>query len=96
MVVLGKDAHKRSHTVVAIDQCRAEIGSVTVAATPEANRSQRRWAVEDCPALSRRLKADLLTRREGDAGETIQIVRVRCPHIVVDAVQTFALLDKSG
>ncbi len=95
MVVLGTDAHKRSHTVVAIDQGGAEIGSVTVAATLEANRSQRRWAVEDCRALSRRLEADLL-RREGDAGETIQMVRVRCPHIVVDSVQTFALLDKSG
>ncbi len=96
MVVLGKDAHKRSHTVVAVDEGGAEIGSVTVAATLEANRSQRRWAVEDCRALSRRLEAVLWTRREGDAGETIQMVRVRCPHIVVDSVQTFALLDKSG
>ncbi len=95
MVVLGTDAHKRGHTVVAIDQGGAEIGSVTVAATLEANRSQRRWAVEDCRALFRRLEADVL-RREGDAGETIQMVRVPCPHIVVDAVQTFALLDKSG
>ncbi len=68
MVVLGTDVHKRSHTVVAIDQGGAEIGSVTVAATPEGNVrlvkwaarwEQRRWAIEDCPALSRRPEADL-------------------------------------
>ncbi len=69
MVVLGTDAHKRSHTVVAVDEAGAEIGSVTVAATPEghlrlvkwaAKWPQRRWAIEDCRALSRRLEADLL------------------------------------
>ena len=57
MVFLGTDAHKRSHTVVAIDAVGAEIGSVTVAATPEghlrlvkwaARWEQRRWAIEDC------------------------------------------------
>lgn len=69
MVFLGTDAHKRSHTVVAIDAVGAEIGSVTVAATPEghlrlvkwaARWEQRRWAIEDCRALSRRLESDLL------------------------------------
>ena len=69
MVVLGTDAHKRSHTVVAVDAAGAEIGSVTVAATPEghlrlvkwsAQWQQRRWAIEDCRALSRRLESDLL------------------------------------
>ena len=69
MVVLGTDAHKRSHTVVAVDEAGAEIGSVTVGATPEghlrlvkwaARWPDRRWAIEDCRALSRRLEADLL------------------------------------
>ncbi len=69
MVVLGTDAHKRSHTVVATDEVGAEIGSVTVRATPEghlrlvkwaAQWPHRRWAIEDCRALSRRLEADLL------------------------------------
>jgi transposase len=69
MVVLGTDAHKRSHTVVAVDEAGAEIGSVTVTATPEghlrlvkwsAQWPQRRWAIEDCRALSRRLESDLL------------------------------------
>jgi hypothetical protein len=35
MVVLGTDAHKRSHTVVAVDEVGAEMGSISVAATPE-------------------------------------------------------------
>jgi transposase len=69
MVILGTDAHKRSHTVVATDTAGAEIGSITVAATPQghlrlvkwaAQWPQRRWAIEDCRALSRRLEADLL------------------------------------
>lgn len=75
MVILGTDAHKRSHTVVAADEAGAEVGSVTVSATSEghlkalrwaAQWSERRWAIEDCRHLSRRLEADLLA-----AGETV-------------------------
>ncbi len=78
MVTLGTDAHKRNHTVVAVDAAGAEIGSVTVAATPQghlrlvkwvAQYEQRRWAIEDCRTLSRRLESDLLA-----AGE--QVTRV--------------------
>ncbi len=73
MVVLGTDAHKWSHTVVAVDEAGAEIGSMTVAATPQghlrlvkwaANWPQRRWAIEDCRTLSRRLESDLLRAGE--------------------------------
>jgi len=69
MVMLGTDAHKRSHTIVAVDPAGAEIGSVTVAATTEghlaavqwaAQYTERQWAIEDCRALSRRLEGDLL------------------------------------
>ena len=69
MVMLGTDAHKRSHTIVAVDPAGAEIGTVTVAATTDghlravqwaAQYSERRWAIEDCRALSRRLEGDLL------------------------------------
>lgn len=35
MVVLGTDAHKRNHTVVATDEAGVEVGSVTVGATSE-------------------------------------------------------------
>ena len=69
MVVLGTDAHKRNHTVVAVDEAGVEIGSVTAAVTPEghlklvtwaARWPERRWAIEDCRQLFRRLEADLL------------------------------------
>ena len=69
MVVLGTDAHKRSHTIVAVDPGGADIGSLTVAATTDGHRravqwstqfDERQWAIEDCRALSRRLEADLL------------------------------------
>jgi len=75
MVVLGTDAHKRTHTVVAAGEAGADLGSITVAATPEghlravrwaAQWETRRWAVEDCRHLSRRFEADLLA-----AGETV-------------------------
>jgi transposase len=80
MVVLGIDAHKRTHTVVAVDEVGRQLGvrvtkSTSTAAHLElvvwADRfgSERRWAVEDCRHLSRRLERDLLA-----AGE--QIVRV--------------------
>lgn len=73
MVVLGADAHKRSHTLVAADEAGVELGSITVGATPEghlklvrwaARWPDRRWAIEDCRALSRRLEADLLATGE--------------------------------
>ena len=69
MVMWGIDAHKRSHTIVAVDPAGAEIGSVTVAATTAghlramqwaAKYTQQQWAIEDCRALSRRLEGDLL------------------------------------
>lgn len=73
MVVLGADAHKRSHTIVACDEAGAELGSITVAATGEghleavrwaARWEMRRWAIEDCRHISRRLEADLLAAGE--------------------------------
>ena len=80
MVILGIDAHKRTHTAVAIDEAGRQLGAkTTLATTTEVHLelvrwsdrfgSERRWAVEDCRHLSRRLEADLLA-----AGE--QIVRV--------------------
>lgn len=73
MVVFGVDAHKKTHTIVAADEAGAELGSITVAATSEghlkavkwsARWEVRRWAVEDCRHLSRRLEADLLAAGE--------------------------------
>jgi transposase len=80
MVVLGIDAHKRTHTVVAVDEAGRQVGVRVTQATSTAAHlelvrwadrfgPERTWAVEDCRQLSRRLERDLLA-----AGE--QIVRV--------------------
>jgi transposase len=73
MVILGADLHKRSHTVVAIDETGRKLAERTVAATTEghlelrrwaAGWSERCWALEDCRHLSRRLEADLVRAGE--------------------------------
>lgn len=73
MVVIGTDAHKKSHTLVAADPGGAKIATFSMAATPHghlgalkwaARFPQRRWAIEDCRNLSRRFEADLLTAGE--------------------------------
>lgn len=75
MIVIGIDSHKRTHTAVAADETGRKLGEITVAARSDghlelvrwANRYvERRFAVEDCRHLSRRLSADLLW-----AGETV-------------------------
>lgn len=75
MVVLGADLHKRSHTVVVIDETGRKLAEKTVAATSEGHLELRRWAaqwadrtwgLEDCRHLSRRLDAELVR-----AGETV-------------------------
>ena len=79
MVILGIDAHKQTHTVVVVDEHGRKLGERTVKTTTTdhldllvwASRfgAERRWAVEDCRHLSRRLERDLL-----GAGQ--QVVRV--------------------
>ncbi len=73
MVILGADTHKRSHTVVAIDDAGRELGQKTVPATPAGHRQlvawarqfdERRFALEDVRHLSRRLEQDLLRAGE--------------------------------
>jgi transposase len=75
MVILGADLHKRSHTVVGVDAAGRKIDGITIPATPEGHLvvlrwamrwPERRWALEDCRHLSRRLEGDLLR-----AGESV-------------------------
>src|SRR5206468_11929490 len=79
MVILGIDAHKRTHTVVAIDEAGRQLGAKTTVATTTAAHlkllrwgerfgQERRWAVEDCRHLSRRLEADRFRRASGSSG----------------------------
>jgi hypothetical protein len=45
MIVLGIDAHKRSHTVVAVDEARRQLGFKTTTATARLDRLELiRWA----------------------------------------------------
>ncbi len=69
-VVIGVDAHKRSHTLVAVDEVGRKLGERTVAATSEGHLqvlewasqwAQVRFAVEDCRHVTRRLEGDLLS-----------------------------------
>jgi transposase len=99
MVILGIDAHKRTHTVVAIDEAGRRLGErTTMSTSTEAHLelvrwadqfgTKRRWAVEDCRHLSRRLEVDLLASGE-------QIVRVP-PKMMAharDAARTYGKSD---
>lgn len=99
MVILGVDAHKRTHTVVAVDDAGRRLGvrtttSTTTAAHLELVRwaerfgVERRWAVEDCRHLSRRLEADLVA-----AGEAIVRVPPKLMAHARDAARTYGKSD---
>jgi hypothetical protein len=60
MVILGADLHKRSHTVVVIDETGRKLAEKTVGASAEGHLelrrwsaawSERHWALEDCRHL---------------------------------------------
>jgi transposase len=73
MVTLGGDCHKRTHTLVAVDENGRELARKTVPAVSaghlEARRwasqwPERRWALENCRHVSRGLETDLLMAGE--------------------------------
>jgi transposase len=81
VVVIGVDAHKKSHTLVAVDGNGRRIGVKTVEATDAGHAKALRWAlmkfggdeltwgIEDCRHVSGRLERSLV-----DAGQ--RVVRV--------------------
>lgn len=78
MVTVGSDSHKRSHTLVAVDQNGLQLEQRTVPASAGGHMEalawarqfpQRRWALENCRHLSRVLERDLLS-----AGEAVLLV----------------------
>lgn len=98
-MTLGIDAHKRTHTVVAVDDVGRQLGCKTTTGTTseddlalmrwaERFDGQRRWAVEDCRHLSRRLEADLLR-----AGEVIVRVPPKLMAHARDAARTYGKSD---
>jgi transposase len=76
MVTIGADLHKRTHTLVAVDEHGRKLAERTASATPAGHLAlldwarerfaERHWALEDCRHLSRGFERDLLA-----AGETV-------------------------
>jgi transposase len=69
MIMIGADSHKRSHTVVALDEVGRKVSQKTVSTDSEGHLQLLRWArqfeevefaLEDCRHLTRRLEGDLL------------------------------------
>ena len=92
MVVVGVDAHKRTHTCVAVDGSGRKLGEKTVPATTVGNASALRWAlstfgpdltwgIEDVRNVSRRLEQELVT-----AGQRV----VRVPTHLMARTRAFA------
>jgi transposase len=99
ILILGIDAHKRTHTAVAIDQHGRPLGRRTTTATGPSDHlelvrwadtlgRERIWAVEDCRHLSRRLESDLLA-----AGERIVRVPPKLMAHARDAARTYGKSD---
>jgi len=73
MITFGVDAHKATHTIVAVTSTGCQVGVVTVPATAAgllrlmrwaSQFGERRWAIEDCRPVTRRLERDLLAAGE--------------------------------
>ncbi|MFE5110634.1 transposase [Streptomyces sp. NPDC056663] len=69
MIVVGIDSHKKTHTLVVVDQVGRRLTQLTVDATARGHRQVCAWlgefeqvllAIEDCRHLTRRFEADLL------------------------------------
>jgi transposase len=83
MVIIGVDAHKATHCLVAVDEVGRKLGEKTVIATTEGHLEALQWArrafgvdllwaVEDCRQVSARLERDLIA-----AGQRVVRVPVK-------------------
>src|SRR4051794_19449898 len=98
MVIVGIDAHKRSHTAVAVDEAGRKLGQHTTGTTSEDHLAllnwaeqfgeERLWAIEDCRHLSRRLERDLL-----GAGQRIVRVPTKLMAHIRDAARSYGKSD---
>jgi transposase len=98
MVIIGIDAHKRTHTAVACDEQGRELARRSVGTTSgdhfellgwaRAQGRKRLWAVEDCRHLSRGLERDLLA-----AGERIVRVPPKLMAHARDAARSYGKSD---
>jgi transposase len=98
MVVIGIDAHKRTHTAVIIDGNGRQLATKTCGSTSANHLAllrwatqhghDRVWAVEDCRNMTRRLERDLLA-----AGERIVRVPPKLMAHARDAARTYGKSD---
>jgi transposase len=98
MMLIGIDAHKRSHTAVVVDANGRERSTKTVGTTTQdhlrlvkwavALDGERLWAIEDCRHLTRRLERDLLA-----AGESVVRVPPKLMAHIRDSARTFGKSD---
>jgi transposase len=101
MVTLGIDAHKRTHTVVAVEGLGRQLAAKTVGTNTKdhlrlltwaeqfaGEGEPLLWAVEDCRHLSRRLERDLLA-----AGQAIVRVPPKLMAHVRDSARTYGKSD---
>ena len=98
MVVIGIDAHKRTHTAVIIDDNGRKRATKTCETSSKdhlallrwaaGHAEQRVWAIEDCRNMTRRLERDLLA-----AGERIVRVPPKLMAHARDAARTYGKSD---
>lgn len=98
MMVIGIDAHKRSHTAVAVDDNGREHSTKTIGTTTQDHLrllkwghslgGERLWAIEDCRHLTRRLERDLIA-----AGESVIRVPPKLMAHIRDSARTYGKSD---
>ncbi len=98
MMVIGIDAHKRSHTAVTIDDNGRQQSTKTIGTTTQDHLQllqwatsldgERLWAIEDCRHLTRRLERDLIA-----AGESVVRVPPKLMAHIRDSARTYGKSD---
>ena len=97
-MVIGIDAHKRSHTAVTVDDNGRERATKTVGTTTQDHLrllqwassldAERVWAIEDCRHLTRRLERDLIA-----SGESVVRVPPKLMAHIRDSARTYGKSD---
>src|SRR6476660_9210083 len=98
MMVIGIDAHKRSHIAVTVDEMGRQGFVKTVGTTTQDHlrllkwavglTEERLWAIEDCRHLTRRLERDLIA-----AGESVVRVSPKLMAHVRDSARSYGKSD---
>jgi transposase len=98
MMIIGIDAHKRSHTAVTVDELGRQQDAKTIGTTTQDHLQllkwapglgeERLWAIEDCRHMTRRLERDLIA-----AGESVVRVPPKLMAHVRDSARTYGKSD---